>query len=66
MRAVINVGTNPFGAKLSEPPLGLPMEGEKWRKQRILELEVYLKRIELLQDQAKATLEELKSSTPGT
>jgi hypothetical protein len=42
------------------------MEGEKWRKQRILELEVYLKRIELLQDQAKATLEELKSSTPGT
>ncbi|CAN6199965.1 unnamed protein product [Urochloa humidicola] len=64
--AVINVGTNPFGAKLPEPPLGLPMEGEKWRKQRILELEVYLKRIELLQDQAKATLEELKSSTPGT
>jgi hypothetical protein len=66
IRAVINVGTNPFGAKLPEPPLGLPMEGEKWRKQRILELEVYLKRIELLQDQAKATLEELKSSTPGT
>ncbi|RLN34873.1 uncharacterized protein C2845_PM03G13960 [Panicum miliaceum] len=66
IRAVINVGTNPCGAKLPEPPLGLPMEGEKWRKQRILELEVYLKRIELLQDQAKATLEELKSSTPGT
>ncbi|RCV14179.1 hypothetical protein SETIT_2G404900v2 [Setaria italica] len=65
-QSVINVGTNPFGTKLPEPPLGLPMEGEKWRKQRILELEVYLKRIELLQDQAKATLEELKSSTPGT
>ncbi|OEL17539.1 hypothetical protein BAE44_0021441 [Dichanthelium oligosanthes] len=66
MRAVINVRTNPFGAKLPDPPLGLPMEGEKWRKQRILELEVYLKRIELLKDQAKATLEELKSSTTGT
>ncbi|CAL5084275.1 unnamed protein product [Urochloa decumbens] len=64
--AVINVGSNHFSTKLPELPLGLPMEGEKWRKQRILELEVYLKRIELLQDQAKATLEELKSSTPGT
>ncbi|KAF8668871.1 hypothetical protein HU200_052074 [Digitaria exilis] len=66
VRAVINMGANPFGAKLPEPPLGLPMEGEKWRKQRILELEVYLKRIELLQDHAKATLEQLKSTTPGT
>jgi hypothetical protein len=68
IHAAMNVGANPFGAKLPEPPLGLPlpMEGEKWRRQRILELEVYLKRIELLQDQAKATLEELKSSTPGT
>lgn len=66
IRAAINVGANPFSAKLPEPPLGLPMEGEKWRKQQILELEVYLKRIELLQDQVKATLEELKSSTPGT
>uniref|UniRef100_A0A0E0EEY0 Glabrous enhancer-binding protein-like DBD domain-containing protein n=1 Tax=Oryza meridionalis TaxID=40149 RepID=A0A0E0EEY0_9ORYZ len=66
VRAVINIGSNPFGAQLPEPPHGLPMEGEKWRKQRILELEVYLKRIELLQDQVKATLEELKSSAPGT
>jgi hypothetical protein len=64
--AVINIGVNPFGAKLPELPLGLPMEGEKWRKQRILELEVYLKRIKLLQDQVKATLDELKSSTRGT
>jgi hypothetical protein len=61
-----NVGVNPFGLKLPELPLGLPMEGEKWRKQRILELEVYLKRIELLQDQVKSTLDELKSSTPRT
>jgi hypothetical protein len=66
IHAAIHVGSNPFGVKLPEPPLGLPMEGEKWRDQRILELEVYLKRIELLQDQVKAALEELKSSTPGT
>ncbi|KAL5198534.1 hypothetical protein ABZP36_002046 [Zizania latifolia] len=66
VRAVINIGSNPLGTQLPELPHGLPMEGEKWRKQRILELEVYLKRIELLQDQVKATLEELKSSVPGT
>ncbi|XP_020597486.1 probable transcription factor At3g04930 [Phalaenopsis equestris] len=38
---------------------------EKWRNQNILELEVYLKRIELMRDQIKSTLEELKSSTPS-
>ncbi|KAM0903954.1 hypothetical protein ACQ4PT_018347 [Festuca glaucescens] len=66
IHAVIHIGSNPFGVKLPEPPLGLPMDGEKWRNQRILELEVYLKRIELLQNQVKAALEELKSSTPET
>lgn len=34
---------------------------EKWREQRILELEVYSKRLELIQDQIKAALEELRS-----
>ncbi|XP_010271046.1 PREDICTED: probable transcription factor At3g04930 [Nelumbo nucifera] len=34
---------------------------EKWRKQQVLELEVYLKRIELVQDQIKAAIEELKA-----
>lgn len=34
---------------------------EKWREQRILELEVYSKRLELVRDQMKATLEELRS-----
>ncbi|GAU21432.1 hypothetical protein TSUD_32630 [Trifolium subterraneum] len=51
-------------------PLGaLPMmlstgevRDEQWLKQRILELEVYLNRLELLQGQIKARLEELKSS----
>jgi len=34
---------------------------EKWKEQKIKELEVYSKRLELVQDQIKATLEELKS-----
>ncbi|XP_047321254.1 probable transcription factor At3g04930 [Impatiens glandulifera] len=37
---------------------------EKWRKQQILELEVYSKRLELVQDQIKSALEELRS--PGS
>ena len=32
----------------------------KWRKQRIMTLEVYFKRLELLQDQMKARLEDLQ------
>ncbi|KAA8536957.1 hypothetical protein F0562_029435 [Nyssa sinensis] len=35
------------------------MVDEKWRKQQILELEVYSKRLELVQDQIKSALEEL-------
>ncbi|KAK7391912.1 hypothetical protein VNO78_20336 [Psophocarpus tetragonolobus] len=38
------------------------VDHEQWKKHRILELEVYLKRLELLQDQIKARLEELRSS----
>ncbi|XAR52502.1 hypothetical protein NMG60_11020622 [Bertholletia excelsa] len=34
---------------------------DKWRKQQILELEVYSKRLELVQDQIKSALEELRS-----
>ena len=34
---------------------------ERWRRQQILELEVYSKRLELVQDQIKLTLEELRS-----
>ncbi|KAE8684987.1 Rubredoxin-like superfamily protein [Hibiscus syriacus] len=34
---------------------------ERWRKQQILELEVYSKRLELVQDQIKAALEEVRS-----
>jgi hypothetical protein len=35
--------------------------GEKWRQQQILELEVYLKRIELVREQVTTVLEELRS-----
>ncbi|CAM0873527.1 unnamed protein product [Alopecurus aequalis] len=72
VRAMLGMGGCPsplgLGAKVPEPPsgiLGIPMEGEKWRQQRILELEVYLRRIDLLQDEVKSALEELKS-TPAT
>ncbi|XP_076906297.1 putative transcription factor At5g28040 [Bidens hawaiensis] len=41
-------------------PIG-DMNDEKWRKQQILELEVYSKRLELMQDQVKSSLEELRS-----
>ncbi|GAB4835971.1 hypothetical protein Ancab_000890 [Ancistrocladus abbreviatus] len=34
---------------------------EKWRRQQILELEVYSKRLDLVQDQIKSTLKELRS-----
>lgn len=35
---------------------------EKWRQQQILELEVYLKRIELVREQVMTVLQELRSS----
>lgn len=38
---------------------------DKWRKQQILELEVYSKRLELVQDQIKVALEELRSVGGG-
>ncbi|XP_006340745.1 mediator-associated protein 1-like [Solanum tuberosum] len=60
-----------FGMSLGPTPLGFGNSSmssdinmktdEKWRKQQILELEVYSKRLELVQDQIKAQLEELRS-----
>ncbi|KAL7234828.1 hypothetical protein ACSBR1_018314 [Camellia fascicularis] len=60
-------GSRGFGgvaAALNPMPLsfgGGDMMDEKWRKQQILELEVYSKRLELVQDQIKSALEELRS-----
>lgn len=50
---------NPFGGSMNFP-IG-DMTDDKWRKQHILELEVYSKRLELMQDQIKSRLEELRS-----
>ncbi|PHU04609.1 hypothetical protein BC332_25431 [Capsicum chinense] len=60
-----------FGIALGPTPLGFGSSAvssdmkldEKWRKQQMLELEVYLRRLELVQDQIKAQLEELRSMT---
>ncbi|KAG2318257.1 hypothetical protein Bca4012_069254 [Brassica carinata] len=56
-------------------PLGYGLEGggggkkavrdERWRKQQILELEVYSRRLELVQEQIRATLHELKTMPSG-
>ncbi|XP_074574866.1 putative transcription factor At3g04930 [Curcuma longa] len=62
-----NNGTSPLnllplslgGGSFTDP--GLPVD-EKWKKQQILELEVYLKRLELVKDHLKSKLEELKSA----
>ncbi|CAD6211306.1 unnamed protein product [Miscanthus lutarioriparius] len=67
VRAMLSVGggggtTGLLGLEPPPPIAGVPMEGEKWRQQRIRELEVYLRRIDLLQDQARAALEELRSA----
>ncbi|KAK9732786.1 hypothetical protein RND81_04G022100 [Saponaria officinalis] len=43
-------------------PLNFPEKmDEKWRKQQIMELELYSKRLELVQDQIKLSLDELRS-----
>ncbi|TMX02096.1 hypothetical protein EJD97_022582 [Solanum chilense] len=63
------IGMSPMGLGMSPMGLGFGggamsmemMRDEKWRKQQMLELEVYSKRLELVQDQVKAQLEELRS-----
>lgn len=73
------MGGGPLGARggfalnLNPMPLNLmnlsfgggELMDEKWRKQQILELEVYSKRLELVQDQIKAAMEELRSNGAG-
>ncbi|KAM7279178.1 hypothetical protein ACFE04_006312 [Oxalis oulophora] len=49
---------NPMLLSLGMPAMNVD---ERWRKQQILELEVYSKRLELVQDQIKTSLEELRS-----
>ncbi|KAI3980868.1 hypothetical protein MKX01_025433 [Papaver californicum] len=60
------MGLNPlnFGANSSTSMnlLSGEMVDEKWKKQQVLELEVYAKRMDLVQDQIKLALEELRST----
>lgn len=59
----MSLGPSPlvgFGNSLMSCDINMKTD-EKWRKQQILELEVYSKRLELVQDQIKAQLEELRS-----
>ncbi|KAK8960259.1 Mediator-associated protein 1 [Platanthera guangdongensis] len=58
------LGMNPLPLGIGSMTVNPPSD-EKWRNQNIMELEVYLKRIELMRDQIKLILEELKSSTPS-
>nr|CAD1833790.1 unnamed protein product [Ananas comosus var. bracteatus] len=61
------------GAAIGGPLLGFGGGGSsvsnlgdgRWRKQQILELEVYLKRLELLREHIESTLRELKGSSGG-
>lgn len=46
---------------LSDSEMKYVGEDKKWKKQQILELEVYSKRLELVQEQVKSALEELRS-----
>lgn len=54
-------GLNILGFGVASPNSVMPSD-DKWRKQQILELEVYLKRIELLREQVTAALQDLRSS----
>jgi len=49
------------GSGAAGPNPGMPGD-EKWKQQQILELEVYLKRIELVREHVTAALQELRSS----
>lgn len=62
----------PMGFGVGVPSVNMGMLGElaasavvagdeRWRKQQILELEVYSKRLELVQDQIRAALDDLRS-----
>ncbi|KAE8781031.1 hypothetical protein D1007_45740 [Hordeum vulgare] len=56
-------GADILGAGLGVAGLSPRVPGDdKWRQQQVLELEVYLKRIELVREQVMAALQQLRSS----
>lgn len=61
---------NPIPLSFGGPSMNLNFGGgeaadDQWRKQQILELEVYSKRLELVQNQIKVALDELRSTGGG-
>jgi hypothetical protein len=56
-------GTDILGLRFGVAGLNpVAPSGDKWKQQQILELEVYLKRIELVREQVTRVLQELRSS----
>ena len=62
---IIGLAMNPIPMSLSKFGSGVEVADEKWRKQQILELEAYSKRLDLVQHQVKAALDELRSNSKG-
>lgn len=69
IKEIMDTAVNGFcgGIGMTSPlPLSFVMSGgnvdESWRKQQILELEVYSRRLELVQDEIRLQLHELRSS----
>jgi hypothetical protein len=63
-RNFAGVAMNPVPLNFNGGPMNFncgEIVDEKWRKQHILELEVYSKRLELVQEQIKSQLDELRS-----
>nr|XP_011468357.1 PREDICTED: uncharacterized protein LOC105352569 [Fragaria vesca subsp. vesca] len=59
---IIGLAMNPIPLSLSNYGCrGGDVADEKWREQQILELEAYSKRLELVQQQVKAALDDLRS-----
>ena len=67
MMAAVGVypGGGGHGMGVLSPMLMPNLGDERWRRQQILELEVYSRRLELVQEQIRATLHELKTMPSG-
>lgn len=62
-KEMMNMGWPPVGLARRIPSLrGGEEAEERWRKQHAMEMEVYLKRLELVQEEIRISLEELRSN----
>ncbi|CAK9314890.1 unnamed protein product [Citrullus colocynthis] len=62
-KELMNMGWPPVGLARRIPSLrGGEEAEERWRKQHAMEMEVYLKRLELVQEEIRISLEELRSN----